>query len=124
MPTLPCSISKLATTNVQLQPEYAYPENKPPKLTGYRAISSISFDVDNEDAGEVLDQIVEEGITNINSVSFVASDEKLAKAQDAALKLAVKDAERQANAVLKAINAQSQGVVGIQVGNASLRMSW
>lgn len=53
------SVSKLTTTNVQLQPDYVYADGQPPKLTGYKAISSISFDVDNQDAGEVLDQIVQ-----------------------------------------------------------------
>lgn len=63
-----------------------------------------------------------QGITNINSINFVASDEAISKAQDEALKLAVKDAQKQGDAVLSAIGAKSQGISGIQVGSASPRM--
>jgi uncharacterized protein YggE len=63
-----------------------------------------------------------QGITNLDSVSFVASDEALAKAQQEALKKAVENAQTQADAVLDAIGAKEQGIVAVQVGNASPRM--
>jgi uncharacterized protein YggE len=58
----------------------------------------------------------------LDSVSFVASDEALAKAQQEALKKAVENAQTQADAVLDAIGAKEQGIVAVQVGNASPRM--
>lgn len=109
-------VSELSTTNVQLQPQYDYSNGQ--KLTGYQATNSISFKVENEQAGDVLDEIVQKGVTSIDSVSFVASDDDIAAATNEALKKAVKNAQDQADAVLEAVGSTSQGIVGIQVGDA------
>lgn len=113
-------VTDIVTNNVVLQPQYDYSQdNSPAKLTGYTATSSISFQVPNDQAGEVLDEIVKEGATSIDSVSFTATDEAVADATDEALTKAVKDAQKQADAVLKAIGATQEGIVSIEVGSAS-----
>jgi len=111
-------ISKLQTNQVQLMPQYNYDKN-PPQLTGFTAVAGVSFNVKNDNAGDVIDGLVKEGATNIDSVSFVATDAAIEKATNEALKLAVKDGENQAKAVLEAINAEKDGVVSVQIGQAS-----
>lgn len=49
----------------------------------------------------------------------MASDEALDEAQDEALKKAVNDAQKQANAVLSAIDKKQTSIVSVQVGDAS-----
>lgn len=65
---------------------------------------------------------MEKGITNLDNIGFVASDEALDEAQDEALKKAVNDAQKQANAVLSAIDKKQTSIVSVQVGDASPRM--
>lgn len=112
------TVTDLTTTNVALNPQYDYPANGKRVLTSYQATNSISFKVDNDAAGDVLDEIVKKGVTSIPSISFVASDEAISAATDEALQKAVKNAQAQANAVLTAIGAKSEGIVNIQVNNA------
>ena len=57
----------IQTTTIQLNPDYAYENNKPPRLTGYNASNQVTVrfrDVAN--AGEILDALVAEGANSIN----------------------------------------------------------
>jgi uncharacterized protein YggE len=53
-------ISKVRTTAVTLEPLYRYHEGKQ-TLFGYKAENEITFEVDLEVAGEVIDEIVNRG---------------------------------------------------------------
>ncbi|TAF01787.1 MAG: DUF541 domain-containing protein, partial [Nostocales cyanobacterium] len=59
------------------------------------------------------------GATQINGISFVATDDAISNAQKQALKKATQDAREQADAVLSSLGLQSKDIVNIQVNNAS-----
>ncbi len=112
------NVEKLETTGIRLNPTYSY-ANDQQRLTGYSATNTVSFRLNTEKVGNLLDDAVKAGATRIDGISFVASDPEINAAQQQALKLATKEAESQANAVLSALNLTSREIIGIQVNNAS-----
>ena len=57
----------IQTSNVNLNPEYRYPENQPPQLTGYTASNQVTIrfrDIGN--SGKILDALVAQGANQIN----------------------------------------------------------
>ncbi len=77
-------VDKLETAGITLNPRYDYSDNRR-RLVGYTATNTVSFEVDTGRAGELLDELVQTGATDINGVSFIASDEAIATAQQQAL---------------------------------------
>jgi uncharacterized protein len=111
-------VDKLQTAGISLAPIYSY-DNNQQKLTGYNATNSLSFRLPVAQAGAVIDEAVKAGATRIDSVSSVASDAAITKAQTQALQLATNDAQRQAQAVLSALGFQSKEIIGIQINDAA-----
>ena len=57
----------IQTTNINLNPDYAYENNRPPRLTGYNASNQVTVRFrDVASAGEILDALVAEGANSIN----------------------------------------------------------
>ncbi|MFB2837722.1 SIMPL domain-containing protein [Floridanema evergladense] len=112
------NVEKLQTTGIRLNPNYSY-QNNVQRLIGYTAVNTVSFRIDTQRIGNLLDEAVKAGATRIDGISFVATDSAIAKAQEQALQKATLDAQRQANAVLAALNLKPQEVVYIQVNGAS-----
>lgn len=112
------NVSKLQTTGIRLNPVYSYTNNVQ-RITGYSANNTVSFRINTEQAGLLLDEAVKVGTTVINSVSFIASDEAIASAQKQALRQATLDAQEQANAVFSTLGIQAKEVVSIQINGAS-----
>ncbi|MEO7654962.1 MAG: SIMPL domain-containing protein [Sphingomicrobium sp.] len=57
----------IQTTNINLNPDYAYENNRPPRLTGYNANNQLTVRFrDIANAGEILDALVAEGANSIN----------------------------------------------------------
>lgn len=57
----------IQTTTIQLNPDYAYENNRPPRLTGYNASNQVTVRFrDVASAGEILDALVAEGANSIN----------------------------------------------------------
>jgi uncharacterized protein YggE len=112
------NVEKLQTTGITLNPNYSY-ENNTQRLVGYIATNTVSFRVDTQRAGTIIDEAVKAGATRVNGVSFVAPDPAIAAAQKQALREATQDAQEQANAVLAALNFTAQEIVSIQVNGAS-----
>jgi uncharacterized protein len=111
-------VDKLQTTGINLNPIYSY-NNNVQKINGYAATNTVSFRVAAERAGNIMDEAVKAGATRIDNVSFIASDDAIATAQQQALKKATQEAQRQADVVLNALGLKSKEVVGIQINNAS-----
>lgn len=111
-------VEKLETTGIQLSPQYRYSDGES-TLVGYSGSNTVSFQVPTEAAGPLLDEAVNAGANQIQSVSFVATDAALEAARQEALRQAVADAQAQANTVLSSLNLSSQEVVSIQVDGAS-----
>ena len=112
------NVEKLQTTGIRLNPNYTY-QNNVQRLIGYIATNTVSFRLDTQQVGNLLDEAVKVGATRIDGISFVAADSAIATAQAQALRQATQDAQRQADAVLSALNLSRREVVGIQINGAS-----
>jgi uncharacterized protein YggE len=111
-------VQKLETTGITLSPSYSY-ENNQQRLTGYIATNTVSFRLNTQSAGTLLDDAVQAGATRIQGVSFVAAESAIEQAQKQAIKKATQDAQAQADAVFTALNLKRGDIVGIQVNGAS-----
>ena len=57
----------IQTSTISLNPEYQYDQNRPPRLTGYRATNSVNVKFrDLRRTGAILDALVAEGANQIN----------------------------------------------------------
>ncbi|MGQ9836792.1 MAG: SIMPL domain-containing protein [Cyanobacteriota bacterium] len=111
-------VNALQTTGISLYPQYDYREGQP-RLTGVQGQNSVQFEVPVANAGQVLDEAVAAGATQVESVSFRAEDAVLVQARSHALAQAVKDAQRQAQDVLGALNLTPTSVERIQIHSDS-----
>lgn len=111
-------VQQLQTTGVSLQPIYDY-NNNDNKLIGYIGTNTVSFRLQTDNMGNLLDEAVRAGATRIDSLSFTAEENAIAEAQKEALRKATENAKQQADAVLESLNLRSQEIVGIQVNNAN-----
>ncbi|OKH35600.1 hypothetical protein NIES2119_20260 [[Phormidium ambiguum] IAM M-71] len=112
------NVEKLQTTGIRLNPNYSF-QNNVQRLVGYTAVNTVSFRMDSDRVGNLLDEAVKAGATRIDGINFVATDSAIATAQEQALQKATQDAQRQADAVLRTLNLTRQEVVNIQVNGAS-----
>lgn len=112
------NVDKLQTTGIRLNPVYNTRNNET-TITAYSASNIVSFRIDTEAAGEVLDTAVSRGATRINGISFVASDDAIAEARDRALTEATQDAQAQADVVLAALNLSRRSIVNITVNGSN-----
>lgn len=113
------NVEKLQTTGIRLNPVYSYKDNVR-KTQGYEATNTVSFRVPTEKAGKLLDEAIKAGATQIDSVSFVATEEAIIQARQQALKEATQDAQKQADAVFSSLGFTAKEIVNIQVNNASM----
>ena len=111
-------VQKLETTGITLNPNYTY-ENNQQRLIGYIATNTVSFRLNTQSAGTLLDDAVQAGATRIQGVSFVAAESAIEQAQKQALKKATQDAQAQADAVFSALNLKRGEILNIQVNGAS-----
>lgn len=112
-------VEQLQTTGLSLQPNYDYSDRQR-RLLGYVGTNTVRFRFQTEQVGALLDEAVKTGATRIDSLSFTATEEAIAQAQKQALALATKDAQQQAEAVLKALNLNAKEVVSIQINGANV----
>jgi uncharacterized protein YggE len=96
----------IQTSQISLNPEYRYVENRPPVLTGYRASNEVSVrfrDVAN--TGKILDALVAQGANQINGPMLMLDrpEEALDQARTSALRIAQARAELYAKAVGKRV---------------------
>jgi uncharacterized protein len=77
----------IQTSSVSLNPEYRYPENQAPQLTGYTASNTVTIRFrDIRNSGKILDALVGQGANQINGPNLTidkpeaALDEARAKA--------------------------------------------
>lgn len=61
----------IQTSNVSLNPEYRYPDNQAPQLTGYTASNQVTVRFrDIRSSGDILDALVAQGANQINGPSL------------------------------------------------------
>ena len=111
-------VEKLETTGISLNPNYSYKDGKQ-NINGYSGTNTVSFRIDTEKSGTLLDEAIKAGATRIDGISFVASDEAIAQAQQQAIQKASEDAKKQADAALSALNLKQREVVSIQINLAN-----
>ncbi len=111
-------VEKLETTGISLNPNYSYKDGKQ-NISGYSGTNIVSFRIDTEKSGTLLDDAIKAGATRIDGISFVASDEAIAQAQQQAIQKAAEDAKKQADAALSALNLSQKEVMSIQINNAN-----
>ena len=112
------NVDELQTTGIRLNPQYDY-EGDRPRIVGYSGANTVSFQMPTEAVGSLLDDAIAAGANQINSVSFVAADDAIESARDAAIQAAIADAQAQADVVLGNLNLSAQEIIGIQVNNAA-----
>ncbi|MBO3458135.1 SIMPL domain-containing protein [Aetokthonos hydrillicola Thurmond2011] len=112
------NVEKLQTTGISLNTVYSY-KNNVQQISGYSASNTVSFRIATDRAGTLLDEAVKAGATQINGVSFVATDEAIAQAQKQALKEATQEAQQQADTVLSTLGYKAKEVVSIQIDGAN-----
>jgi len=67
-------------------------------------VNTVSFRLDTQRVGNLLDEAAKAGASRIDGISFVASDSAIATAQEQALRRATLDEKKQADVVLAALN--------------------
>lgn len=111
------NVEKLQTTGIRLNPNYSYQDNVQ-RFLGYTATNIVSFQIDPQRLGNLLDEAVQAGATRIDGITFVASDPAIAAGREQALREATQDAQRQADGVLSALNLTNREIVSIQINGA------
>ncbi|MFM9267930.1 SIMPL domain-containing protein [Tychonema sp. BBK16] len=112
-------VEKLETAGITLNPIYNYESKPSPQITGYTATNTVTFRINTQSGGTLLDDAVNAGATRIDGVSFVAAESAIESARKQALKTATQDAQSQADAVLSALNLKRGEILSIQVNGAS-----
>ena len=109
-------VEQLQTSSIRLNPIYDNRDDRR-RLTGYMGSNTVSFRVDTETAGALLDQAVQAGATRIDSVSFTATKSAIASARKQALQEATQNALQQADTVLSSLNFTRDEIVSIQLND-------
>jgi uncharacterized protein len=110
------AVVALLRAGISFSPDYS-PSNRR-QLIGFTGHNTLSFRMPAEQEGDLLEEVVQAGASNINGVSFVATEDAIAKARHRALQEATLDAQNQAQAVLAALNFQAGEIIGIAINRA------
>jgi len=97
------------TSGYSVQPQYNYPQNGTPVLTGYRITNSVNVTVrDITKVGQLLDAVTKAGANQVGGVSFGLADPEAASR--VAREQAVQNARNKADTLAKATGV-SVGIV-------------
>ena len=115
------NVERLQTQGISLRPNYNYDRsnNNQRRLVGYVGTNTVSFRLETDKVGKLLDEAVQAGATRIDNVSFTATEAEIATAQKEALRKATVEAQEQAETVLKALNFTNKEIIGIQINGAN-----
>ena len=113
------NVEQLQTVGFGLRPDYNRIDGQS-VLRGYIGTNTVSFRIQTDRIGNLLDEAVEAGASRIDEVSFTATPEAISAAREEALRQASINARAKADVVLDTLNLTSQEIVGIQVDNANI----
>lgn len=108
-------VEQLQTTGVSLQPAY---DSDRSQTSGFIGTNLVSFCTALEHVGALLDAAVDAGATRIDQIDWLAADEALKEARQAALQRATQDGLIQAQAVLDALQFNQGEIISIEVHEA------
>ena len=112
-------VSNLETTSVNIRPQFAHTQPEagkrpqPPKITGYIAQVTVTYESPVEEAGRLISSMMQNGANSVSNMFTRPTDEARRTAENEALTLAAKDGEAQARALLAALNLQWSGIRSI-----------
>ena len=102
----------IQTTNVSLSPEYRYPENQSPQLTGYSASNQVTVRFrDIKASGGILDALVSQGANQISGPNLVV--DKPEAALDEARALAIANGRQRAELYARSLGLRVARVVAL-----------
>jgi uncharacterized protein YggE len=105
----------IQTSNVSVNPQQAYQEGQPPRITGYQASNTVTAKVRRIDTtGRVIDAAVGAGGNTVNGVYFSYQDDEAQL--DAARRDAIAEAQRRATLYASALNMRVARIVAISEG--------
>lgn len=105
----------IQTSGLNLQAQYDYQENQPPKLRGYQATNRVTVNIqDLTKVGGVADAVVAAGVNQIDGISFGLKDPKTA--EDQARRLAVTALQDKARLYAEALGVTLGGVRSLNEG--------
>ena len=102
----------IQTSSINLNPEYRYVENQPPRLVGYTASNSVNIRFrDIRNSGKILDALVAEGANQINGPTLTI--DKPEAALDEARMNAVANGRARAELYARALGRRVVRVVSV-----------
>lgn len=105
----------IQTSNLNLNPQYRYEQNKPPILTGYQASNQVTIRVlDLKKLGAAVDATVNAGANQIHGIAFGLDDPTAA--ENAAREAAVKALAAKADLYAKATGHRVSRLVSLSEG--------
>ena len=108
------------TVNYSVTPNYLYPQNASPVLTGYTVTNTIQVTLnDLSITGKVIDTATQSGASRIDSLQFTLKDDTDARSQ--ALKAATVKAKAKAEAMAASLGLKTGGVLVIQESGAVIQ---
>jgi len=107
----------IQTSQLGVEPQYAYEQNQPPRLTGYRATNQVTVTVrDLGRLGAAVDATVSAGANQVGQISFGLADPKAA--ENNARQEAVKALAAKADLYAKATGHRVLRLVSLSEGSA------
>jgi len=105
----------IQTSGLNLQAQYDYVQNEPPKLRGYQATNRVTVIInDLTKVGTTADAVVSAGVNQIDGISFGLKDSSAA--EDQARQLAVRALQSKAQLYAQALGVQLGGIRSLNEG--------
>jgi uncharacterized protein YggE len=107
------------SSGINLNPQYRYEENQPPRITGYQASNTVTVKLrDVAKMGKVLDALVASGANQINGPSFGIDDPE--PLHDQARIEALKRAQARAATYADTLGLRVRRIVSISEGGGGM----
>ena len=108
----------IQTSNINLNPEYSYENNQPPKLNGYSASNQVTVQFrDIANTGKILDALVAEGANTINGPNLTIEHPEAAL--DEARSRAVADGRARADLYARSLGQRVVRIVSVSESGGS-----
>jgi uncharacterized protein len=105
----------IQTSSISLNPEYQYDQNRPPRLTGYRASNTVNVKFrDLKRTGAILDALVAEGANQINGPNLTI--DKPESALDEARAKAIANGRARADLYARALGMRVVRLISVSEG--------
>jgi hypothetical protein len=105
----------IQTSSISLNPEYQYDQNRPPRLTGYRASNTVNVKFrDLKRTGAILDALVAEGANQINGPNLTI--DKPESALDEARVKAIANGRARADLYARALGMRVARLISVSEG--------